>query len=185
MRMLPPTVSLVLALAPQTLIGGEAPRVCDEPVHAAFDFWLGTWLVHSSDSGALKGVDRIERDASGCFLTQSWLALDDAYRPEGAASRLVGRSLLYVDPMGVWHQTWVDNSGFAVTLAATSVAAGQIVMISEAVHYPGGDGGSVPVVFRWHWERQEDGSVRSHGYRRVGAGAQWRRSFDNRYLPNR
>jgi hypothetical protein len=44
---------------------------CEEPVHWAFDFWLGEWEVRTPD-GKLAGDNRIEREYGGCVLHERY-----------------------------------------------------------------------------------------------------------------
>lgn len=174
------------AVAPAQPTGTAFSPACDDEAHAGFDFWLGDWQVFDARSGELAGFDRIARTLDGCAIRQQWFQFNDEFRPDGAASRLRGESLIAPMHDGRWRQSWVDTSGFSLTLAGRrDPESGDIVLHSEPVPYPRGDGSFVDVYFRWHWAAREDGTVRSWGYRRIGEEGDWEAGFDNIYRPNR
>ena len=162
-----------------------AQRPCTASIYQAFDFWLGDWQVLKAETGALAGIDRIEKILGGCAIRQTWLQLDDSFRPEGVDSRLIGESLLTVTSDGQWRQIWVDNSGYTNTLTGGPDENGVIVLRSGPVLYPGAEDAFVEVFFEWRWSRLPDGHVRSWGKTRITADGAWETSFDNIYRPNR
>ncbi len=44
---------------------------CTEAPYRAFDFWIGTWDVHTPD-GQLAGSNRITAEEQGCLLVERW-----------------------------------------------------------------------------------------------------------------
>lgn len=147
-----------LALAPAL----AAP--CDGPAHRAFDFWLGTWNVHTPD-GKLAGVNRVERGYGGCVLHERY-ASERGY---------AGESLnVYDAARKVWHQTWVDNQGTLLVLEgglqdASMVLQGQVAAADGKL-----------AKHRITWTPHADGSVRQHWESSDAQGA-WRTVFDGRY----
>ena len=102
-------VSMVLALgvgATTAPAAASATAPCSTPAHREFDFWLGEWEVRAPD-GKLAGINRIEREYDGCVLHERYTT-ERGYR---------GESLnVYDAARGVWHQTWVDNTGVLLLL---------------------------------------------------------------------
>ena len=81
---------------------------CTAPEHSQFDFWLGSWDV--SANGQKAGTNTIEKDMGGCVLHESYESV----------SGYVGESFnVYDAARGVWHQSWVDNSGLLLLLEGT------------------------------------------------------------------
>ena len=81
---------------------------CTAPEHSQFDFWLGSWDV--SANGQKAGTNTIEKDMGGCVLHESYESV----------SGYVGESFnIYDAARGVWHQSWVDNSGLLLLLEGT------------------------------------------------------------------
>ena len=86
----------------------SAPPPCPAPEQRQFDFWLGEWEVFGGPDGATRlGDNRIERDASGCWLVEHWRG----------ASGLHGTSTNAWDAgYGVWRQFWVGADGVVLRL---------------------------------------------------------------------
>jgi hypothetical protein len=106
------TVLLVLATllsGSATLSGGTEPgrkSACSDPAARQFDFWIGHWQV--TENGKPAGTNHIQRILDGCALLENWRGA------QGGA----GNSLNFYDRAdGLWHQTWVDQSGNVLNLA--------------------------------------------------------------------
>ena len=181
------SAALMLAWTPQVLAQQQeaaAPAPCREDIHAQFDFWVGDWQVFKRETGELAGIDLIEKVLEGCALQQTWIQLDDGFRPS-ADQRLRGLGVLSVTQDERWRMSWSDNSGYTNVLTGALTETGAMVLDSDPVRYPRGDGGFVEVYFRWHWLPQDADTVRSWGERRIGEDGAWETSFDNIYRRNR
>ena len=154
-------VALAVLLLPPSL-GGQEPQPCSEPVHAAFDFWVGEWEVLLAD-GSLAGHNTIRKRSGGCNLVEEWRG----------ASGSVGQSLNYVDPAdGRWHQLWVDNGGLVLRLSGGPHEGG---MRME------GTGPDTTRIQRITWTPMEDGRVRQLWEESGDQGETWTELFDGSY----
>ena len=78
------------------------PKPCTAPEHHEFDFWLGKWTAYSKD-GQKQGTNHLHTIMDGCGIQENWV---------GASGAFKGTSYnFYMPRKGLWHQTWVDNSG--------------------------------------------------------------------------
>lgn len=137
---------------------------CEGTAHRAFDFWLGTWNVHTPD-GKLAGTNRIEREYGGCVLHERY----DTGRGYS------GESLnIYDAPRKVWHQTWVDTAGTLLLLEG-GLREGRMVLEGRTL---GADGATTK--HRISWTPNADGSVRQL-WESTDAKGQWGTAFDGRY----
>lgn len=153
-------VAVLAALAAAPVLA--AP--CDAPEHRQFDFWLGTWAVHTPD-GKLAGVNRIEREYGGCVLHERYSTERD-YRGESLNAYDAGRR--------VWHQTWVDSQGTLLLLEG-GLRDGSMVLEGQTAA-PDGQ----VTRHRITWTPGADGSVRQH-WETAGADGRWSTAFDGRY----
>jgi hypothetical protein len=137
---------------------------CASPEHRQFDFWIGDWEV--SANGKVAGVNRIERILDGCGLLESWRG----------TSGFRGNSLNFYDATRkLWHQTWTDTSGLALSLDGT-FAGGSMVLAGtrfdterrETVHD------------RITWTPLPDGTVRQL-WEASTDGKAWTTVFDGLY----
>lgn len=136
---------------------------CDEPIHAAFDFWVGEWEVHGVD-GRFAGHNTIRKIAGGCGLTEDWRGVGGS----------VGESLNLYDPVtGMWHQRWVDASGLVLNLAGGPTNDGAMRME--------GRGPDTTRLHRVTWTPRDDGSVRQLWQRSEDEGGSWSVIFDGIY----
>lgn len=158
-----PTRLFVLAIL--CLPGLAAARpACTDPVHRQFDFWLGSWEVTTPD-GALAGNSRIEASQDGCVLHERYAT------PKG----FDGQSLNIHDrTRGVWHQTWVDNTGTLLELEG-GLVDGRMVLEGNGRRPDG-----TPVRHRITWTPNGDGTVRQL-WESMAAGGTWQVVFDGLY----
>lgn len=159
----------LLAALPLLVASGlaSAEPPCAGPEHRQFDFWLGTWQVHTPD-GKLAGSNRITREYGGCVLHERYQT------PAGFS----GESLnVYDAGRKRWHQTWVDNSGTLLLLEG-GLRDGTMVLEGETT----GTDGTV-TRHRISWTPNADGSVRQHWESTDAAGA-WTTTFDGTYTRN-
>jgi hypothetical protein len=150
----------LLALTAASALAGP----CDSPEHRQFDFWLGSWNVHTPN-GKLAGVNRIEREYDGCVLHERY-STERGYQGESLNSYDPGRK--------VWHQTWVDNQGTLLLLEG-GMRSGSMVLEGQSTAADG-----QLTRHRISWTPNADGSVRQH-WESTDAKGQWSTAFDGRY----
>jgi len=139
-----------------------ASRPCSTLEFSQFDFWVGDWQVTSPD-GKQQGTNHIVKILGGCVLHESW---------KGAGGS-VGQSFnVYAESRGVWHQTWVDNSGTLLMLDG-GIEDGRMVRRGET---PSRDGPG-KVMHEISWTPMESGQVRQHWRISKDGGAQWHDVF--------
>lgn len=157
-----PVVAVAVPLllpAPST---AQDERPCSDPLHSAFDFWVGEWEVRLSD-GSLAGHNTIRRRAGGCNLAEEWRG----------ASGSTGQSLNFVDPVdGRWHQLWVGSSGLVLRLEGGPYQGG---MRME------GRGSDTTLLHRISWTPLEDGRIRQHWEVSGDHGETWSDVFEGFY----
>lgn len=166
----------VIALVASVAIGSCA-SAADEPFDACkgaftfvestasyedFDFWLGEWQVVATESGELRGYDKIQMIHDGCVLKQEWHQMDDLFSLQASPNRLRGTSLTGIDAKGRWRQLWTDNSGTNMILTG-GVEDGVMVLRSEWISVPTQNGSTVDVRNLWYWHPQEDGTIHNWG----------------------
>lgn len=106
--MLPVSMGFVLLSAAVESGGQSTKPACSDPINHQFDFWIGRWNV--TEHGKPAGTSHIEQILDGCALLENWSGA------QGGA----GKSLNFYDPAdGLWHQTWVDQSGSVLNLAGS------------------------------------------------------------------
>jgi hypothetical protein len=140
-----PAITILLAW---TAVAGATdaakPAPCSTAPYRQFDFWLGEWKVSDKD-GKLLGHNRITSILGGCALLENW---------ESASGKSIGTSHnIYDGGRKVWHQTWVDSSGFLLTLEG-GIRDGSMVL-EGLTHGPDGK-----VRQRITWTPLSDGRVR-------------------------
>lgn len=137
---------------------------CNSEQHNAFDFWLGYWQVFKPD-GSLAGYNTITKRHNNCVLHESY----------STASGFSGESLnIYHSSRGVWHQTWVDNTGALLVLEG-NYTDGAMVLTGSSVSTDGN-----PVLHKISWQLNNDGSVRQHWQTQTADG-QWHSTFEGLY----
>jgi len=137
---------------------------CEEPVHRAFDFWLGEWEVRTPD-GKLAGNNRIEREYGGCVLHERYTT----------GKGYSGESLnVYDASRKVWHQTWVDTDGTLLLLEG-GLREGKMVLEGQTANADG-----PATKHRITWSAHPDGSVRQL-WESTDPKGQWTIAFDGKY----
>ncbi len=117
-----------------------------------FDFWLGEWELRWAEDR--KGINTITKILDGRVIKESF---------DGRPSmNLVGQSYsVYVEPLGLWKQTWVDNEGSyldftggfkdgRMTLSREAIRDGKKFLQRMVWHNIEKDR------FDWNWERSDD-----------------------------
>ncbi len=96
-----------VCLGSQLMAQSTAPPPCSAPEASQLDFWVGTWDVSWDTTGGFTittGTNTIQRTHGGCVIHESFSM--DGETPFAGESWSV-----YNPPLGIWQQTWVDNSG--------------------------------------------------------------------------
>ena len=130
-----------------------------------FDFWVGEWDVHRSDTGELVGRNVITRLHGGHVLAESYTTVTGGF----SGSSLNG----FEREGGRWHQCWMDSTGLVLDIYG-GLVDGDMVMCSE-MH----DGRAE----RISWTPLPDGSVRQHWQQSTDEGITWLTVFDGMYRP--
>ena len=142
----------------------EKAQSCTSAPYRQFDFWLGSWDV--TEKGKVAGTNRIESILGGCALYENWLG----------ASGFRGNSINFYDaPRGVWHQTWIDHTGSALTLEGR-FESGAMRLEGQR---PGAKPGDVQL-HRITWTPLADGKVRQL-WETSPDGKTWSEAFDGLY----
>lgn len=136
-----------------------------DPGFAEFDFWLGSWEVHTT-GGQLAGHNRIERAERGCVLTENWTNTAGG----------TGMSINYVDKStDEWVQIWNSQGGAQIHIRGGLTNAG---MALEGTLHSVASGTTVP--FRGLWTPLDDGRVRQY-FEQSNAEGEWTPWFEGFY----
>ena len=154
-------LAVLLAFTAST---AAAAGACDAAEHRQFDFWLGSWRVHTPD-GKLAGENSIVSEYGGCVLHERY-STDRGYRGESLNTYDAARK--------VWHQTWVDSDGTLLLLEG-SLRGTSMVLEGQTT---GADGQVTK--HRITWTPNADGSVRQH-WESTDEKGQWSTAFDGKY----
>jgi hypothetical protein len=156
-------IAVVLLSASFAFAQDAPPKPCDTDEHRQFDFWIGTWDVHTAGG---KHVGENEISAYRCVLLESWKG--------DSGSR--GTSLNFIDPAaGEWTQDWVDNSGGRIVIRG-GWSEGAMRLTGEHT-LPNG----TKRPFRGTWTPLEDGRVRQHFEEIQDEEVGWTTWFDGYY----
>ena len=159
-------VSLVVLstlLMPQ-LVRAEGP--CSSEPYRAFDFWVGTWKVHSQE-GEFQGENEIRREEGTCLLVERW-------RGRGGGT---GQSYNFYDPGDeVWRQLWVSQ-GAVIDYRGNLTETGAM-RLEGTIRYQA-DGREADFVGTW--TPREDGSVLQEFKERNAETGEWQPWFTGVY----
>lgn len=145
-----------------------APPPCSAPEYHQFDFWLGDWDVTTPD-GKFAGTNLITRPLERCVIQEHWTGSQGGH----------GESYnVYDASRGVWHQTWVDDSGTLLLLEGHFVD-GRMVMTGLT------GSGPKAVLNRITWTPLDKGEVRQQWDTSTDAGKSWTSAFDGIYRPRK
>ncbi|HEY0518182.1 MAG TPA: hypothetical protein VGC84_01725 [Ilumatobacteraceae bacterium] len=128
-----------------------------------FDFWVGEWDVHRSDTGELVGRNVITLLHGGRVLAERYTTLTGGF----SGSSLNG----FDSERGRWHQCWMDSAGLVLDIYG-GLVDGDMVMQGESQ-----SGQSERIA----WTPLADGSVRQHWQQSTDHGANWLTVFDGTY----
>ncbi len=163
--------SLALVTPPAVVsdLAAQAPGVaCGTEAYRHFDFWEGRWLVRASN-GALAGHNTLSLILGECVLHEHYTT------PSGYE----GQSFNTFDgTRGVWHQTWMDNSGLLLVLEG-GYEGDRMVMQGETI-----GPNAQTTLNRVSWSRVEGDRdrVRQLWETSTDGGTTWAVSFDGLYV---
>ena len=120
------------------------PTPCSSKPYADFDFWLGSWQVHSQD-GQLQGSNTISKEEGNCLVIERWRS----------AAGGTGQSYNYYNPASkAWNQLWVSQ-GAIIDYSGHSPEPG-VMQLTGEIYYQA-DGRTAP--FKGTWTLRADKSV--------------------------
>ena len=160
LRRFTPACSLLLL----TLAIRPALAACTDTHADEFDFWVGTWEV-TTPEGRVAGANTITQDLDNCILREHYTT------PSGYEGYSFN---IYDTTRGLWHQSWVDNTGLLLQLD------GGLVGSAMVMQGPGVDSEGKPLTHRITWTPQPGGTVRQH-WETSSDSQQWSTLFDGRY----
>ncbi len=137
-----------------------------DPAFAAFDFWVGTWDVHTAD-GSFAGTNVIERAERGCVLVERWFGA-------GGGS---GMSVNFLDrTTNEWVQIWNSAGGAQIQIRGGMSDSGMLLVgnIHNVANGTTAD-------FRGLWTPLDDGRVRQYFEQSNDGGASWSPWFEGFY----
>ena len=141
------------------------PPGCPAEEHRQFDFWVGEWEVFNPE-GEKVGENTITKVLDGCALHESWMS-EGAFR---------GNSYnIYDASRGVWHQSWVDNTGTLLQLEG-GIKDGVMELVGET------QGAKGKTLNRIRWT-QEEAFVRQVWQISRDNGDNWQTIFNGLYKP--
>ena len=140
---------------------------CEHDVaFAAFDFWVGDWVVHGP-GGAPAGTNSISKEERGCVLLEHW---------ENTAGG-TGQSINYVDMIsGEWVQVWNAEGGSQINIRGGMTDDG--MLLTGTLHTIGND---TTIPFRALWTLLPDGRVRQFFEQSTDGGETWTTWFEGFY----
>lgn len=138
---------------------------CNSAGHRQFDFWLGTWEVHTLKRG-LVGTNRITSILEGCALREEYEG-KTGYR--GISVNAYDRN------RDRWHQTWIDNQGLLLQLDGR-LEGNRMILLGPRLNEK-----RDTVWDRTTWEPLADGTVRQLWENAPGAAGPWAVVFDGNY----
>jgi len=137
---------------------------CSSAGHRTFDFWLGEWIVKTSD-GKLAGNNHITLEYNKCVIHEHYTT------PHGYS----GESLnTYDATRKVWHQTWVDTDGTLLILEG-NVHSGRMILEGSLIDTNGKSNRQ-----RITWTPDKEGSVRQL-WEAMDKNGKWNVVFDGIY----
>ena len=146
---------------------------CKAPQYRQFDFWLGSWKAYDDDGkGPYVARDDITAILGGCVILEQYRQ-KDGLNGDGTT--------IYDASRGLWHQTWVTNSGQLLILEG-KLEKGVLAMSGDNL---GRDGKRV--WYRVDWKQQTTGTagVRETAVTSKDGGKSWQAAFDILFVRQR
>lgn len=138
---------------------------CDGDEFAAFDYWVGSWVVRNADGQDL-GTNQVSKVSGGCGLLEEWRS----------STGNTGKSLNFYEPSsGDWRQVWVGAGGSILDLRGGPVD-GVMTLAQDRTDAQGRS-----VRERIQWIAREDGVVEQLWEQSSDGGETWRVAFQGYY----
>lgn len=167
--------ALVLAVSARNLPSAHAtdaprkrPVPCTAPEYRQFDFWIGDWSVTTRD-GKFAGTNLITRPLGECVIQEHWAG------SQGGKGESYN---VYDAARGVWHQTWVDDSGNTLLLDG-HFENGRMVLSGTQT------ASGKPVINRITWTPVKPGEVEQLWESSTDDGKTWTEQFLGIYRPRK
>ena len=162
-----PLTFLILLAAQPVAPPAPPPPVCDSAEHRQFDFWLGRWDVHRSDTGQRVASSLIEKLYRGCAVRENWCPLNgfgaggslNSYRPEAKLWRQV-----YTGAANGWAEYAGGMDGDSMVITGTQFM-------------PKGSRARVRITYK----KGADGSVLQIGEQSSDEGRTWQPAYHFTY----
>jgi len=152
------------AVALESIRIARFPCAADER-HAAFDFWIGEWVV--TQNGQFAGTSSVQPILGHCTIFEQWESANGSF----------GKSFNYYDPgLDHWRQIWIGDSGSIIEFTGEARDGG-IFFTAETVNP--GDGSVTHHKFEFT-VIGEDG-VRQYWATSIDDGKTWQSIWDGRY----
>ncbi len=140
---------------------------CSDSNYDSFDFWLGTWQVHTKD-GKLVGHNTISKAYNNCVVKEQYTAAASGYR---------GESLnIYNQGAKQWTQSWVDNTGLLLWLSGDWNGKSMVLRGKQK-------SGKGTNMHRISWTPVSKTEVHQHWETSSDSGKTWKTSFYGIYTP--
>ncbi len=95
-------ITISFTVATHSLPMKEQP--CIGPEYSQMDFWIGTWELRWGGSDKVRGRNIVSKKLNECVVEENFTGLEQ--------HPLKGQSVsVYDKTIGMWRQTWVDNTG--------------------------------------------------------------------------
>ncbi len=171
---------LVGALLPAPLHAQATPSAsapnpaerCQLPGARQFDFWIGTWDVHTAQGPA--GENTIEPILGGCALLESWTSLGGG---DGKSFNWIDRNSA-AEPR--WRQLWIDAQGNTIDYYDGRFESGEMRFRGHTFT-PAGD--SIPQ--RLTFIPVSPDTVRQIMEQSTDGGESWQITWDGTYVRRR
>jgi Protein of unknown function (DUF1579) len=139
----------------------DRPTPCGSPEARQFDFWIGEWdltwpadQVGGEPGETGTGTNRVGRLFGDCVIEENFSTSDGGF---------LGRSHSVFDArLGIWFQTWVDNSGGYIALSG-GLDGDEMILTTQPNVYDGETrinrmvfADITPDSLRWVWQATTD-----------------------------
>lgn len=152
----------------QSIAERSEVAACDTAEFHQFDFFTGDWDVYDMGSPVVTARNVVEPMLSGCALREVHTQIDG----------MVGESIsIYDKSRGVWHQTWVTNSGELILLEG-GLVNGRMVLTAPMKEADG----TVSLIRGSWW--LEGNAVRQLAERSTDQGKSWSQMWDIVFRPH-
>jgi hypothetical protein len=147
----------------------QSPIPCADPAQRQFDFWIGDWDVFEVERPTvIVARARVESILNACVLHEIYEATD-GHRGESFSVYDVARH--------TWHQTWVNDSGYLLTIEGG--LRNRAMILEGTDHLPDGK----PRQVRGEW-RSDGQGTREVAARSTDGGVNWIPWFDLLFRPH-